>query len=199
MDKTRVRLPFIHVVFFVCFLALYVYSVNGVYHMYLRRQETKTQIGHESQKIFQVVPVRLRIPRIAVDAAVEKVGLTAEGEMGTPKNTTDVGWFALGPQPGEKGNAVLAGHLDGKHGETGVFADLSRLKRGDTFFIEDNTGLSTAFVVRESRTYAPGYVYDVFSPSDNAHVNLVTCDGVWNGSKKSYTKRLVVFADLAKK
>jgi hypothetical protein len=54
-----------------------------------------------------------------------------------------------------------------------------------------------AFVVRESRTYNPGYAEEVFSANDGAHLNLVTCDGVWDGAKKSYSKRLVIFADIS--
>jgi hypothetical protein len=33
--------------------------------------------------------------------------------------------------------------------------------------------------------------------NDKAHLNLITCDGVWDVTKKSYSKRLVVFADIA--
>jgi len=74
---------------------------------------------------------------------------------------------------------------------------LYKLKKGDRLYIEDGKGKSLAFVVQESRTYDPGYADDVFSRNDGAHLNLITCDGVWDGTKKSYSKRLVVFADIA--
>lgn len=116
--------------------------------------------------------------------------------MAVPSNIVDVGWFNLGPRPGEKGSAVIAGHFDGENGEAGVFANLDNLKVGDKLYIEDDKGTTTSFMVRESRMYNPGYADDVFSSSDGAHLNLVTCDGVWDGVKKSYSKRLVVFADI---
>jgi len=124
------------------------------------------------------------------------VGVTATGVMEVPDTAINVGWFKLGPQPGERGSAVIAGHFDEKNGEVGVFMNLYRLKEGDKIYVEDNKGASIAFVVREIRIYDPGYANDVFSSSNSAHLNLITCDGVWDGAKKSYDKRLVVFADI---
>lgn len=142
-----------------------------------------------------VLPVRLTIPEINVNAAIQYVGVTQAGAMEVPNNAVDVGWFKLGPRPGEKGSAVIAGHFDGKSGEAGVFINLYKLKKGDKLYIKNDKGISITFVVRESRTYDPGYADDVFSASGSAHLNLITCDGVWDGAKKSYSKRLVVFSD----
>ncbi len=157
--------------------------------------EAKKQVlGVEVQKESIGLPVRLIIPAINVNAAVQYVSVTPRGAMEVPNNTVDVGWFKIGPRPGEKGSAVIAGHFDGQHGEPGVFTNLYQLKAGDKVYIQDNKGY-IPFVVRESRLYDPGYADDVFSGNDSAHVNLITCDGVWDGTKKSYSKRLVVFAD----
>jgi LPXTG-site transpeptidase (sortase) family protein len=182
------------------------YFANGLYEKQVEQRqilsiiqnpEAKKQVlAIETQKESQGFPVRLKIPTINVDSAIGYVGLTSEGDMEVPNNTIDVGWFDLGPHPGEKGSAVIAGHFDGENGEAGVFANLHKLKEGDKLFIEDSKGVVTSFVVRESRTYDPGYADDVFGQSDGAHLNLVTCDGVWDGAKKSYSKRLVVFADI---
>jgi LPXTG-site transpeptidase (sortase) family protein len=142
-------------------------------------------------------PVRLTIPRIGVDAVLESVGLTAEGAVAVPKGPANAAWFDLGPRPGEVGSAVITGHFGWKDNLPAVFDDLSSLRAGDSLLVEDEKGVVTVFVVRELRTYgeyedAP----DVFSSSDGkAHLNLVTCEGIWNKSSKSYSKRLVVFAD----
>lgn len=141
-------------------------------------------------------PVRLKIPRINVDARIQYVGLTAKGIMGVPDNTIDVGWFDLGPRPGERGSAVIAGHFDGENGTTGVFTNLYKLQKGDTLYIQDGKGTMFAFVVQKSDTYNPGYANAVFNATDSAHLNLITCEGIWDKSKKSYTKRLVVFTDI---
>lgn len=143
-----------------------------------------------------IAPVRLRIPVINVDASIQYVGVTKNGAMDVPDNSVDVGWFKIGPRPGEKGSAVISGHFDGKNSEVGVFAGLDTLKSGDRVYIANSNGSTTTFVVRESRTYDPGYADDVFRASDTAHLNLITCDGVWDRAKKSYSKRLVVFTDM---
>lgn len=157
-------------------------------------QEKKQTLAIETEN--QGFPVRLKIPSINVDAAIQQVGVTSKGAMEVPNNTLDVGWFDLGPRPGEKGNAVIAGHFDGKNGEAGVFINLYKLKEGDKLYVKDSKGTSITFVVRESRIYDPGYADDVFSGSNSAHLNLITCDGVWDGAKKSFSKRLVVFSDI---
>ena len=143
------------------------------------------------------LPARLIIPAIDIDAVVEFVGVAVKGTMEVPSNTTDVGWFKLGPRPGEIGSAVIAGHVDGKNGKEAVFTNLYKLKVGDKLYVKDDKGITTTFIVWDSRTYNSGYAEEVFSSNDAAHLNLVTCDGVWNGTVKSYSKRLVVFADIA--
>jgi len=143
------------------------------------------------------LPTRIEIPKINLNAAVQSVGFTSDGAMDVPTNSVDVGWFAPGPRPGSKGSAVISGHLDSVDGAKGVFANLDTLSPGDVFTIEDDRGQRTSFVVRGSHSYNPGDdVPEVFNQSEGTHLNLITCDGVWNPNVKSYTKRLVVFGDL---
>lgn len=143
------------------------------------------------------LPTRLIIPRINVSASVEYVGLTADGAMAVPKGPSDVAWFSLGVRPGEKGSAVIAGHEGWKNDIPAVFDDLSKLQKGDEVYVEDETGATATFVVRDIRTYGEnGNASDVFISNDGkAHLNLITCEGIWNAAKKSYSNRLVVFTD----
>ena len=142
------------------------------------------------------IPTRIKIPRIQVDAVVQEVNVAENGEMESPSNSSDVAWFELGPRPGKTGSSVIAGHFDGKNGEDGVFKDLGILKEGDVVTVEDDKGMTSIFIVRQSKAYGPGENEEVFGQSDGKHLNLITCDGVWDEDKKSYSKRLVVFADI---
>lgn len=142
------------------------------------------------------LPISLKIPSINVDASIEQVGLTPSRAMETPINTADVGWYKLGPRPGEKGSAVIDGHFDKEDGEASVFANLYKLKMGDKLYTKDDKGKTSTFIVREIHTYDSNYSSDVFSRSDGTYLNLITCDGVWDTVKKSYSKRLVVFAEI---
>ncbi len=141
-------------------------------------------------------PVRVIIPSIDVDASVEYVGLTALGAMDVPKDPNAVAWFNLGVRPGEEGSAVIAGH-SGYKNKPAVFDNLHLLQNGSQFSIEDDKGITTSFVVRDIRMYDLGAdAGDVFGSSDGiAHLNLVTCEGVWDAVSKTYSKRRVVFAD----
>jgi LPXTG-site transpeptidase (sortase) family protein len=143
------------------------------------------------------LPLRLKIPTINVDAALEQVGITPEGALGIPKNLTSAGWFSLGPRPGENGNAVIDGHYSQKASLPAVFDNLHQLIRGDKLYVQDEKGTSITFVVRQSRSYDPkADTSDVFRSTDGAaHLNLITCEGAWDEATKSYSKRLVIFAD----
>jgi LPXTG-site transpeptidase (sortase) family protein len=143
------------------------------------------------------LPVRLKIPEIDVDAAIEHIGLTPDGAMDTPKGPAEVAWFNLGPHPGENGSAVIAGHYGWKNNTPAVFDNLHKLRKSDKISIEDEKGAIITFVVREIRIYGKDEAApDVFGSNDGkAHLNLVTCAGVWNKPEKTRSDRLIVFAD----
>ena len=141
-------------------------------------------------------PVRLRIPRIGVDAPVVPVGVTPAGHMDTPKGGEKTGWYAHGPEPGDEGSAVIGGHSVLRSGPA-VFDELVEVEPGDRLYVVDDEGTTIEFRVREIRTYdwdteAP----DVFSSKDGSHLNLVTCTGSWDAAAGTHSDRLVVFADV---
>lgn len=143
------------------------------------------------------LPVHIKIPSIGVDTTVESVALAADGSIGVPADPLDTAWYELGPRPGEAGSAVIDGHVNWFHGETGAFANLRKLKPGDVITVRDDGGTDISFVVRERREYAAdAKAVDVFrSADDGAHLNLITCGGAWDKGAGQYAKRLVVFAD----
>lgn len=151
-----------------------------------------------SQPVSARLPIRLKIPSIYVSAAIEQVGLTLDGAMDVPKGVDNVGWYNQGPRPGETGSAVIDGHYGWwKNNTSTIFNNLSKLHQGDKVYVEDDTGIITTFVVVGSRSYDPtADASDVFSSNDgNAHLNLITCEGIWNSSQKSYANRLIIFTD----
>ena len=144
------------------------------------------------------LPTRLEIPAINVTAPIVYEGLTSEGAMDIKKDPTEVAWYKLGPRPGEKGSAVIAGHYGfSANGEGSVFNGLHTLNKGDKISVIDNNNTTTNFVVRESRRYSPkADATDVFISNDGkSHLNLITCDGIWENDQNTYSNRLVVFAD----
>jgi len=128
---------------------------------------------------------------------VEQVGKTPDGAMDVPRQWEDVGWFDLGYRPGEKGSAVVAGHLDSTTGRA-VFWDLNKLKPADKVLVKTEGGAQMTFQVIGSEVYpfdrAP--IDRIFGPADPPMLNLVTCNGVFDRGTMNYDKRLVVYTRL---
>lgn len=149
-------------------------------------------------------PVRIKIPKINVDAGFQYNGLTSDGTMEIPNNVVDVGWFTGSVHPGERGTSVITGHVAQIRGgvltKPGVFFTLRDLRAGDTLAITNDKGESTTFIVRETRNFDPSAdATDVFTSNDNgAHLNIITCEGTWHPDQLSYSQRLVVFTDAVK-
>ncbi len=145
-------------------------------------------------------PARLIIPAIEIDAHVQYVGLTAQGDMGVPSNFSDVGWYKYGTVPGERGSAAVAGHVDNGLSLAGVFKDLERLKPGDDVYIERKNGERTHFKVEEVKSYPYQEVplERVFNRDTDAYLNLITCEGAWIKNAKTYDQRLVVYTRLVR-
>jgi len=126
-------------------------------------------------------PTRLLIPALELDTLVKEV-FVIDGAW-------EVADYAAGylhgtGMPGEKGNAVLAGHA-GLRGA--VFRDLGSLAAGDDILI-DAAGWRYRYRVRESKSVLPTQI-DVLDPTPSATLTLMTCTN-WD------TQRLVVVADL---
>lgn len=146
-----------------------------------------------------IVPVRLRIPAIGVNAPVEQVSQKADGTMGTPTTFGDVAWYEPGSKPGAPGNAVFAGHVDNALTTAGVFEHLGDLKAGDYVSVEDAQGKTLLYRVVSSQSYPASQapLEQIFATAGPAQLVLITCTGQWVTSQKQYDQRLVVVAKPA--
>lgn len=143
------------------------------------------------------LPVRLQIPIIGVNSAVEDALITKDGRMDVPAGSVNVAWFALGPHPGQRGSAVIGGHFGINGNVSFVFYRLNELKVGDKVYILNDKGDTLAFQVRSIKSFDRNAdATTVFTSDDGlAHLNLITCEGIWNQVNGNYPQRLVVFAD----
>lgn len=184
-------------------ILIFVFSLGFIFHFtYKNSIESNSGILTASANALSEqgkvdLSVRLKIPIINVNATVEYVGLNSDGSMDAPEGPASVGWYMLGPKPGEVGYSVIAGHSGWKDGIPAVFDDLYKLKIGDKVYVENNSGTTITFVVREIKKYDPeSDASNVFVSTDGrSHLNLITCTGIWDEITKSRSERLVVFAD----
>ena len=94
------------------------------------------------------IPVSIRIPGIYVDAPVMEVGKNADGTVQVPPlddhNLT--GWYRYGPTPGQRGAAVILGHVDSLT-SISVFFYLKDLHAGDRVYVTLADGKVATFAV----------------------------------------------------
>jgi LPXTG-site transpeptidase (sortase) family protein len=143
------------------------------------------------------IPARVVIPAAHIDAPITALGKDQYGYMQAPSDTVTVGWYKYGARPGEKGNAVLDGHLDSET-YPGVFYAIQKLRIGDRIGIGDDTGESRTFEVFDIKVY-DAYNFpmrDILGPTESKNLHLITCYGEFDKFRHAYVERLVVSARL---
>ncbi|MFI9366052.1 class F sortase [Kitasatospora sp. NPDC053057] len=144
-------------------------------------------------------PTRLRIPQIAVDAPFTELTLNPAGQLNAPppddKNL--VGWYRDGVTPGERGSAVVAGHVDTTKGPA-VFLLLSLLVPGNKVEVSRADGTVAVFGVDSVQTFAKDAFPDqkVYGKTPDAQLRLITCGGTYDKKRRDYLDNVVVFAHL---
>ncbi|WP_432987996.1 sortase domain-containing protein [Dactylosporangium sp. CA-233914] len=109
-----------------------------------------------------------------------------------------MGWYRRGPAPGERGNAVLAGHVDSAASGPAVFYGLRRLEPGDRVTVARADGSTAASRVDSVRLFdrAAFPAALVYGPAPDAHLRLVTCGGAFDRGRGEYLGNTVVAASL---
>lgn len=140
-------------------------------------------------------PVSLTIPTINVATNVIKLGLHKDGTVEVPENPDDAGWYSKGAVPGQKGSAVLLGHVDSKTGPA-VFYRLRTLSAGDLIAVTLSDRTVTHYKVARVAQYAnndfPAQKVYAGSPG-RPTLNLVTCGGEYNRANGGYQSNVVVY------
>jgi hypothetical protein len=141
-------------------------------------------------------PVRLRIPALHVDSAVQRLGLQADGTVAVPKRTDVAGWYERGPRPGQPGPAVILGHVD-SHTGPGIFINLGTVRPGTLVRVDLADGSTVMFrVTRIERVAKTRFPTDlVYAPTLDPTLRLVTCGGSFDHSRGSYRDNVIAFAD----
>jgi sortase (surface protein transpeptidase) len=143
---------------------------------------------------------RLLIPAIGVNAPIESVGVQANGAMDTARQSpwSDVGLYTGGPRPGDRGSAVIAGHLDRPGGNPAVFWRLHELHVDDEVQFVNAQGKTLLFHVTRIEMYpvqdAPVQV--IFGNTTGRFLNLTTCTGDWIPTQHQRAMRLVVYTSF---
>ncbi|MEV4164121.1 sortase domain-containing protein [Nonomuraea dietziae] len=113
----------------------------------------------------------------------------------TPAASPTPGWNVAGPEPGERGAAVIAGHVDSRTGPA-VFHGLRDLKPGARIHVDRKDGSTVTFQVRRLAGYPKSRIPDtqVYGSTGRPELRLITCAGTFDQKRRSYRDNLVIFA-----
>lgn len=141
-------------------------------------------------------PTSITIPALGVHASFVQLGLNADGTIQVPDDVTHVGWYKLGPSPGQVGPAIVLGHVDSATTGAGVFYKLGAAKNGDTIEVSLADGRVATFVVYAVREYAKDAfpTTTVYGNTAGSELRLITCGGRFDKSSGHYLSNIVVFA-----
>ncbi|MEU1194893.1 class F sortase [Streptomyces sp. NPDC005813] len=143
-------------------------------------------------------PERIRIPSIRVDAPLMGLSLTPQGSLDVPpaEQKNLAGWYEAGTTPGERGTAIVAGHVDNSEGPA-VFYDLGSLKKGSVIEVARRDGGTAVFTVDSVEVYdARDFPDDkVYGAAKRPELRVITCGGGYSKTT-GYQGNVVVFAHL---
>ncbi|MEV7191260.1 class F sortase [Streptomyces sp. NPDC093510] len=143
-------------------------------------------------------PDRVRIPSIGVDTPLMGLGLTRQGSLDVPppERKNLAGWYEAGTTPGERGTAIVAGHVDNKEGPA-VFYELGALRKGRTIEVRRRDGTVAVFTVDANEVYDAEDFPDekVYGAAARPELRVITCGGKYS-KQTGYQGNVVVFAHL---
>ena len=147
-------------------------------------------------------PRYLTIDRLGVSKArIIPVGINENGQLGTPNNIFDVGWYDASGLPGGGKTLLIDGHNGGPNIH-GVFKDLPEMVSGDEIVVERGDGKLFKYYVVENVTIgldeSDMYMATAMrSPeSGRESVTLISCTGDWSDERDTYLSRQFVRAVL---
>ena len=140
-------------------------------------------------------PVRIRIPAIGVDAPVDPLTVDGNGVLPPPSTDDRTGWWRAGPEPGERGPAVIVGHVDSYQGPA-VFLHLIDLSTGDQIVIDRADGTKATFVTQRVERHAKDAfpTQAVYRGTPDPQLRLITCGGQFDDKDRRYLDNVIVYA-----
>ncbi|WP_338491702.1 class F sortase [Streptomyces sp. SJL17-4] len=141
---------------------------------------------------------RIKIPAIRVAAPIMDVGLDPDGWVAAPppEDANLAGWYQNGISPGQRGTAVVVGHVDNAQGPA-VFYGLGSLEKGQHIEVERYDGRVAVFEIYGLEVYSkdnfPGV--QVYADTGQPELRVITCGGGYTRAR-GYDGNVVVYARM---
>ncbi|WP_235830605.1 sortase domain-containing protein [Arthrobacter cheniae] len=144
-------------------------------------------------------PVTLDIPSIGIRTDLLSLGLRDNQSLEVPPDGpgAPASWYNQSPTPGDRGPAVMLGHVNATDGGKGVFADLRTLKAGDRMNVIREDGSTAVFEYQRGEAYQKNDfpTLTVYGNTPGSELRLITCDG-YNPDTGEFDDNYVVYATL---
>jgi sortase (surface protein transpeptidase) len=141
------------------------------------------------------IPVDVEVPAVDISARVVPLGLTDGGALEVPEDFSTAGWWSSGPEPGERGAAVITAHIDSKTGPA-AFYTLADASPGDEVYVHRKDGSTATFVIHRLRQYPKDDfpTHQVYDKTPEPTLRLITCGGIFDDSIGHYRDNIVAYA-----
>ena len=108
-----------------------------------------------------------------------------------------VGWYKLGPLPGDSGPCVVVSHVS-YGGKKGVFYRLKDMNPGDRVLVYDQSGDVATFEVDSKETILKTQLPTerIWNKTEESVIRLITCGGEYNPATKHYLSNVIVYGHL---
>ncbi len=140
-------------------------------------------------------PVAVSVRSAGISAPVIPLQLKRNGEIEVPKNISEAGWHRRGPEPGERGAAMITAHVNG-NGRDGAFANLFTVGKGDEIRVRRRDRTTVSFgVYRTERVPKDDFpTQRVYGKTRLPTLRLVTCGGTFDSTSGHYRDNVIVYA-----
>ena len=140
-------------------------------------------------------PRYLTIEKLGItNSRILPMGVNTNGELDTPNNIFDVGWYEGSGKPGQGGTMSIDGHNGGPH-VYGVFKNLPNLVEGDIIQVERGDGAVFKYKVAENKAVplSDSNKYMAVAAKSPEYgkesVTLISCTGEWSQQQGTYLSR----------
>ena len=162
---------------------------------------TENKPSQQDMKTYLVTyqyPRYLRVPSLGIDARIRRLGIDSKGQVGTPNNIFDSGWYDGSSKPGEKeGSSIIVGHVSGPSTH-GVFWDIDSIAINAVIEIEKGNGEILKYKVsRIDRTVSSDIDLNHYLKPDygmKTDLKLITSSGKYDKVDAQYAGRTIVIA-----
>lgn len=168
------------------------------------RPESAPSAAPKQEKVQEPIlpespPVAVTIPSLGVQSQLLRLGLQNNGTLEVPPGDpgSAAGWYIYSPTPGERGPAVILGHVNAYGNGPGVFAGLRELKAGDTIEVAREDGTTAVFTVDRAEAYSKDTfpTETVYGNTAGSELRLITCDG-YDSDTGRFDDNYVIYAKL---